>query len=135
MFFPALKNSYIVVSVNVNSPVFFKSGCIGLMQSLLETAEDSSAEVSCSFRRLFAVLLPGILSRLARVVLDPALLHSGIKVTCLHSLSGFYPGFYLLERNRKDVEECNVKVLDNAERGLWSKYSYRLMREVGNIVF
>ena len=62
-----------------------QTACIGLMRTLVETGEDSSSsspEVtsSSSFRQLFVSLLPGILSRLARVALEPTLLHSGIKV-------------------------------------------------------
>jgi hypothetical protein len=77
--------------------LLFQTASIALIRALLAAAENSSSpevtssflpevtssflpEVRSSFRQMFGSLLPGILSRLGRVALEPTLLHSGIKV-------------------------------------------------------
>jgi hypothetical protein len=69
--------------------LLFQTASIALIRALFAAAENSSSpevtspflpEVRSSFRQMFGSLLPGILSRLARVALEPTLLHSGIKV-------------------------------------------------------
>jgi hypothetical protein len=48
------------------------------MRTLVERGEEP--DVTSSFGQLFVGMLPGILSRLARVALEPSLMLSGIKV-------------------------------------------------------